>query len=274
MKKKNPRAFIGTLTSGEAEFQEASDVIAKQEGVSVTHHVISGLPEREAHLTLWESWNNVRHDYDLFVKIDADTILQRPTAIKELYTLLSKHSGPAAAQVPLWDYFTNQEILGLNAFSAHIEFEENCDNIYTDRVSFTPCTLLRGNDVSHLAPIGWHGKYPNVKQAFFFGYHRIIKRQYNVIKSVAVAWKQKGGEARKVALLGAVSAMCNSYALNDYSSPGFLTKIERVTSEETMTQQLNKVTPLLLKLNEDTIVNRAISKTLCRHIIPLFFSKK
>lgn len=199
------RIFVGTLASGEAEFEECCDAIGGQEGVAVTHHVISGLRELEAHNALWAAWERVKDEHDLMVKVDADTVLARPTALGEIYALF-ENPEVTGAQILLHDYFTDRLIAGLNAFSPAVVFKPAASRLFADHADSGHKVVLKGEPVAHLAPIGWHCTRPHARQAFHFGLHRALKRQREVIRRVAAVWLKERDEARFWALAGARAA--------------------------------------------------------------------
>src|SRR3954447_18957837 len=94
-----PRVFVGTLFSGEAEFDESQSMIRRQEGVAVETHVTSGLPELEAHNALWAAWEAAKKRHDLFVKIDADTILVDEGALSRIHGLFAGDPDVTGAQI-------------------------------------------------------------------------------------------------------------------------------------------------------------------------------
>ena len=47
---------------------------------------------------------------------------------------------------------------------------------------------------------------PKPEQAFYFGFHRALKKQKNIIRDVATAFIELGGEGRMYALAGAKAA--------------------------------------------------------------------
>ena len=141
-----PRVFVGTLACGEAERVECSAAVAAQTGVSVTHAVIEDLPELEAHNALWDAWEAAKAGHDLFVKIDADTVLARPTALEEIAALFTDEA-VTGAQILLHDFFTDQLIAGLNAFSRAVTFRRATDRLWTDRVQRHPSRAVTGPDL-------------------------------------------------------------------------------------------------------------------------------
>jgi hypothetical protein len=266
-----PRVFVGTLYSGEAELEEHRLAIASQQGVSVYHHIISGLPEKEAHEALWQAWNEVHGQYDLLVKIDADTVLMTNTALLDIFTMLASVPGPTAVQIPLLDYFTNSHIMGLNAFSSEVTFNVQSDPLYSDRVSFSPCHIFHGETVSKLSPIGFHGKCPNRRQSFFFGHHRMKKKQYNTLRKVARAWNVYGDESRAAALLGAIAACSTSKHHVDYSTDNFDSLLSQYTNNPVSFSRLKQLSFLFLLMGEGSFLRRKLSWAIGKFVLSVFF---
>ena len=225
-----PRVFVGTLASNEAEFEDCCEEIRSQEGVEIKHHIISDTPEYEAHNKLWESWTKVKSDYDLFVKVDADTVLCRPTALTDIYLLFSDPA-VTGAQILLHDYFTDRLIAGLNAFSPLVEFRQSSRRLFADRADGNHNVVLKGEVVKHLAPIGWHCLYPHPRQAFHFGLHRALKKQKEVIVRCASVWLEKRDEPRSWALTGAMAAGWRLRYSFDYGNARFKAAFERYRND-------------------------------------------
>ena len=60
------------------------------------HEIISGLREHEAHNKLWEKWNSVKAKHDLFVKIDADTVLNDEHSLAKIAELFERDDEQAS----------------------------------------------------------------------------------------------------------------------------------------------------------------------------------
>jgi hypothetical protein len=224
-----PRIFIGTLASGEAELNACCAAIASQQSVVVTHHIIHDQPEFEAHNQLWAAWDRAKPDHDLFVKVDADTVLNRPTALAEIAALF-KTPDITGAQILLHDYFTDDLISGLNCFSCDVVFKPAKTRLYADHSDSGHKTILKGSCVAHLAPIGWHGQNPHPRQAFYYGFHRKLKNQHDTIARVAYAWQQHQDDARAWALAGAASARWWHFK-PDYHSMAFTRAFHACTDD-------------------------------------------
>ena len=200
-----PKIFVGTLYAGEAEFEESCEAIKAQEQVDVTHHVIADLPEYEAHNELWNAWGKVRAAYDIFVKVDADTILNRNEALSDIYKLFQQPR-VTGVQIKLHDYFSDQLISGLNAFSTEVQFQNSKKRLFADHADRNHDLVIKGEAVSHLAPIGWHCKYPAARQAYHYGLRRALKKQSDIVRRCASMWLKYRDDARAWALTGAMEA--------------------------------------------------------------------
>lgn len=212
-----PRIFVGTLACGEAELDACRAAVTSQQGVSVTHHVIADLPELEAHNRLWAAWNDRKADHDVFVKVDADTVLSRDTALAEIARLFEDRN-VTGAQILLHDFFTDRLIAGLNSFSPDVVFKVGADRLFADHADTAHRIVLKGASVAHLAPIGLHSPHPHARQAFHFGLHRAFKKQTGVLNRCAEVWLRERDDARSWALAGAMSAgwrMRNHFDYND-----------------------------------------------------------
>ena len=116
------KIFVGTLYSGESEFEACCKEIEKQIGVEVHQKVFSFLPEYAAHNELWSYWEKVKDNFDLFVKVDADTVLNDNFALLKISQLFNDID-VTGAQILLHDYFTDDLIAGLNVFSKQVIFK-------------------------------------------------------------------------------------------------------------------------------------------------------
>ena len=184
--KVTPKIFVGTMHTCEGDLETSLLHVQRQKGVVVTHYLVSGLKEKEAHNALWKAWRDGKNGHDLFVKVDADTVLSSPTTLAEIYELFHRNTRVTGLQAPLHDYMTNDFINGLNAFSPRVTFNDTQDELYCDRkVDVDHDIVLRGDDLPNsLRPAGLHCHYANEKQAFHYGVHRALKGQTVVLNKV------------------------------------------------------------------------------------------
>lgn len=221
-----PRILVGTLSCGEGELDDCVAAIRSQREVDIEHYVLKDKPEPDAHQSLFSCWNQRRAEFDLFVKVDADTILNRNTALVEIWRLLKSDDEITGLQIGLLDYFTDGIIAGLNCFSPRVTFSAVTDALYCDRViEGGHRRVLKLGETAALAPIGWHCRRPHVKQAFHFGFRRMMKGQTEVVRAMIDAWREKGGEGRLWALCGARAAFFCPLTDASYSNPEFSAEI-------------------------------------------------
>jgi hypothetical protein len=211
------RVFVGTLENGEAEFNACKNALAAQKNVEIHHHVISGQAEKIAHQNLVEMWMQHRSEFDFFLKLDADTVLIQENSICDMANLMNSMQA-TGMQVKLLDYFSQQSIAGLNMFTPEVSFHTRVSRLRPDNSDYGHKKVLRGIDVKHLEPIGYHGLYPNSRQAFFYGFHRFLKGQYSLLESVYEQWCAQKDDARKWALVGASEAKRKFWGKVFYSS--------------------------------------------------------
>jgi hypothetical protein len=200
-----PRIFVGTMHTQEGDFQKCVEQVQKQEGVTVTHFIVSGQREKEAHNALWRAWRDAREAHDLFVKIDADTVLKSETTLAKIASVFKSNPRITGMQAPLDDYMTESYINGLNVFSPKVTFNDTQDELYCDsQVDVGHDLVIRGNDVPlTLVPAGLHCHHASEQQAFHYGLHRMLKGQHGNIQNVELAWHRHKDRVRAYALFGA-----------------------------------------------------------------------
>lgn len=219
---KAPRIFVGTMYSEESEFIESSDKISAQKGVVVEHHIIKGMREFEAHNELWSAWGSRKQDFDLFIKVDADTIIDDDLMFSKIFSEFNKNPRLTGMQIPLHDYFTDDLIAGLNCFSPKVVFVPASSKLHADHADRNHDQVMKGQSVSHLTPAGRHCASPSPVQSFHYGLHRMKKNQAETIRKVCNTWQRLGGDGRLFALYGAECAMTQGVD-HDYSAASFET---------------------------------------------------
>jgi len=188
----------------EGEFEGCLKQIRGQKGVIVAHVIISGLREKEAHNALWHAWRHQGSSHDVFVKVDADTVLASPNTLADIAALFKANPRVTGLQAPLQDYMTDSLINGLNAFSTKVVFNDTQDELYCDRqVDTNHDIVLREKDLpASLIPAGFHCWNSTDQQAFHYGVHRTLKGQKATIEKLQAAWERDHDQARAYALIG------------------------------------------------------------------------
>lgn len=197
-----PRVFVGTMYCGEGDFEECLAAITVQKGVAIEHRIISNQPEKEAHDSLWCAFEQAADDCDMLVKIDADTVLAHPEVLIKTYELFQANPRVTSVQAPLYDFFTDGFINGLNSFSPRVRYRTSPE-LYCDRVDYNHDIQLRANDCPEtLRPAGFHCSSANERQAFHYGLHRALKNQNDIRQRVHRAYMHDYNRIRGYALVG------------------------------------------------------------------------
>jgi len=228
-----PSVFVGTMHTQEGDFLKSMQQIQAQEGVIVTHFIVSGMKEKAAHNALWHAWKDQRENHELFVKIDADTVLMEKNTLAEIVKLFRDNPRVTGLQAPLHDYMTDDHINGLNVFSPKVTFNDTQDELYCDRqVDTDHDIVLRGTSLPQsLVPAGLHCHHANECQAFHYGVHRSLKGQKHVIDKVMLAWQRDQDRIRGFALIGAsMSGMFAQHRRFNYSDPEFKSAFEQASA--------------------------------------------
>lgn len=223
-----PRVFVGTMYCGEGDFAECCKAVVKQRDVKVTHVVIADLPEREAHNRLWQAWRDAKADHDMFVKVDADTVLAHDEVLLEFWRMMQANPRITGIQAPLLDYFTDGYINGLNCFSPRVTFRDTSDDLFCDRQVDTDHDIVvkSGGVTERLRHAGYHCYHATDRQAFHFGLHRALKNQRQVIELVKQAQQRHGDRQRALALAGADCAGAFTQGGFNYGDERFMLAFE------------------------------------------------
>lgn len=220
------KVFVGTLHSNEGDFKACCEAIKSQIDVDVTHCVISGHNEKDAHNILWDEWRANQSSHDLFVKVDADVVLRSPTTLQEISNAIVLR-GATGLQAPLHDYMTDRLISGLNAYTPKVTFLKTTDDVFCDRSVCTDNTLvLYDKDLPlTLSPAGYHCHHATSEQAFRYAIHRAMKKQHEVLQQLIYAWKHYGDRTRGIAVIGTMIAkkfVEKEKNKSDYNDEGFI----------------------------------------------------
>lgn len=168
-----PRLLVLTLNSGENEFIESRASLQSQNYHRWEHRVWEGLPNRLAHLTLYNEIMRQRDQFDLFIKLDADMVFSNERALPRIVELFENDSTLDHVIFSVRDWMSDSDILGLHAYSNRAAWNSNTDTLFVD-----PLPRIPGRRVvlrQPADPIAYHCPNPSPYQAFHFGIHRAAK---------------------------------------------------------------------------------------------------
>jgi len=167
------KVLIGTLYSGENEFEECQAAIRSQVGVNFEQLIIRNKPELEAHRLLFTMFLERANEFELLVKVDADTVLGSPQLISRIAQRFRDEPNLEVLSIALKDFFTGALINGLVTFRNSVRWNFEKDTVFPDIPLLDPDRYHY--DQSDLAPAGMHSPNPSALQAFHYGVHRGLK---------------------------------------------------------------------------------------------------
>ena len=224
------KVLVGTLYSGEAEFEESRMSVTRQINCEIEHYVISNLSEYKAHNLLWDTFNARKVNFNLLVKVDADTVLTNNTLFYSVHTKLW-NSSFAGAQLPLFDFFCREEINGLGIFLPSIQFNPSHSRLFADRaIDRKRYRIANRADLQFQEEVGLHCVFPSDMQSFRYGLHRWKKGQYAILNQVKQDWLKSQNESRGWALAGAIVASEKRFAKYEYGKRGFAKNFKYLNS--------------------------------------------
>jgi len=229
------KIFVGTMEHGELDFQTCKESIKNQVGVELTHYVVSNLPEKEAHENLFSAWNEAKKDHQLFLKVDADTVLSHNEVIKTFVDVFEKNERLTGAQAWLHDYLTDSLIYGLTCLKHTVNVAVKVNKLYPDRADTGHDIVLRGNQLpENLIPAGKHCWHSSESQAFHYGFHRGKKNQIDILNKVYSAWeKNQFDKIRGMCLMGfKLSSLYENVDYRDVDFQNAFDTAKRIYSKE------------------------------------------
>ena len=214
------RVLVTTAYCGEAEFDMSKRSVTEQVVVQIEHKIFKHYPELEAHNVILKQFREYADDYDMYVKVDADTIITHENMFIDVLKFLQS-TNYAAVQLYLHDYFTNKNINGLNFYHPQRNsFNESRDRLYTDRSIVHYGPVAYSEQLPHLIPAGYHCLFPHDSQSFHYGYHRGLKNKTQNESDVREAYVMFNDRQREIALLGFEASRVNK-GEHEYSAANF-----------------------------------------------------
>jgi len=167
------RIFVGTLYTIENEFPECCEAIKRQTYKNFHHFVFKNLPNKEAHITLYRSFMDLSNEFDILIKVDADMVIENRNLFARIVETYQKTSSLRDLEIAVYDFFSDQLIWGLHAYSRHVKWKTSEENLFVDTCHIRPEEKIF--DDHTLAPAAFHCKNPSYFQSFHYGVHKALK---------------------------------------------------------------------------------------------------
>jgi len=169
------KILIGIMCCIENELEQCLNSIQTQTYLQYDYFLISNLSNKEAHNLLYKTFMDHADDVDLFIKIDADMVLLRPTFFEEVTQKFMHDPTLVHIQIALDDWFTQRKIMGLHIYRSNYQWICNQEAHFVDMVDSPNILGTTINDWNDLAPAAVHCPSPSPFQAFHFGVHKAVK---------------------------------------------------------------------------------------------------
>lgn len=166
------RLLILTLSTGEAALPVLTRQLETQTFQDFEHEVISGLPNRAAHNRLYRTIMDRASSFDLFLKLDGDMTLRADTSLAEVVRAIDDHPEAQQFTFRVWDYFTDEETLGVHIFRSGVSWREITDDLFVDPDPLSAKQLMWQGPP---APFVNHGEVVSDFECFSFGVHKFLK---------------------------------------------------------------------------------------------------
>lgn len=169
----DPSVLVGMLSSGENEREQAIAALKAQRFKSWELLTFDGLPNKQGHDELYQTFMAEAENFSHFLKLDADMVFRRDTGLEEILEVFRQTPGLDWLMLDVHDWYSNTLIPGLNAFSNRAYWSANADLLMVDHAPRFPGSSLRLSQ--RPAPVVDHSPNPSNIQAFRFGVHRALK---------------------------------------------------------------------------------------------------
>jgi hypothetical protein len=170
--KENPRLFIGTMYSGENEFEECCQMINAQSYKNFEHFIYKGLNYKDAHDALYNDFMSKSDEFDIMIKVDADMVIRETSFFEWVVKKFRQEEELDMLTMALHDFYLNELIWGMHAYRNSVKWNTGNEIVYTDRMHVND--TIRKREVIYDIKAD-HCKNPTDMQAFHFGFHRALK---------------------------------------------------------------------------------------------------
>jgi len=168
------KILVGTLFSGENEYDACLEAIRKQSFQNFDHMLIENLPELEAHNKLYRAFIDHADEYELLIKVDADTVLLSEDLFARIVEKFAENQWLEVMNIGVLDFFTDEMIpAGIQIYRNTVRWDFSKDTVFPDVPVMDPQRYLY--DKTELAPAATHCQDPSVPQSFHYGVHRGLK---------------------------------------------------------------------------------------------------
>jgi hypothetical protein len=214
-----PKIQIITLYCGENEYDACKASVKSQTyGGTIDHVFIEHLPNIAAHKKCYQTIMDGVDTYDLFIKMDADMVFTRDTAVSDIINYWNAQNQPDHMVFAVHDFIPDRLSIGIHVFTKNCTWDlDTHDGLFVD-----PNPHYDGHSTKTFdapAPFVSHAANPSDAAAYHFGIHRALKafqygrflkqpqglEAFRILQSTANHYKRTQDPKTKLALMGAES---------------------------------------------------------------------
>ena len=165
--------LVLTLYCGEGEFERCKSSVQKQKGVDVQQVIFSNMGNVEAHEALYRRIMEERDNFDLFIKLDADMVLSRDTALDEIADYFRREIELDHLVLPVFDWPSRQQVQGITVFGRRVRWAFPLNPLSPDS---NPIRVGKKRVIPTLATeLVRHMQAPTREQCYLYGFHKGLK---------------------------------------------------------------------------------------------------
>ena len=237
------QVLVGTLHCGEHEYDRCVKALTQQRGVSFDHFTLAGLPNKEAHDTLYRRFMESAAGYSYFLKLDADMVFRDSRGLAVMVKEISDSSA-AHLFMDVFDWPSQMPIPGIQMFRNDSEWRSSDERLNVD---YGPG--LRGPSRRDFANVLVdHMPAPSAFQMFRYGVHKALKAiqpdrrdksmakgliHAAILAGIARHWRAAGEERLVLGLIGAMLVLRGTLReiLGDYAGSPTRAAFDRLQSD-------------------------------------------
>ena len=186
--------LVGTMYCGENEYDECIESLKNQTHQAWDQFVVKDLPNKLAHETLYETFMSRASECDLFLKLDADMVLEDPQMFARIVAYFEQHPQLDGITIRVHDFFSDTLIHGLHVYRSDVRWPRTEEKLFVDKPPVSPDRFRIG--VKELEPVASHCKNPSPFFAFHYGLHRGLKARQSTggshayyLQTIEQVWK-------------------------------------------------------------------------------------
>ena len=161
------------LAAGENERDQAIAALHAQSYKDYEFFLLENLPNKAAHEKLYSRFMASADQFDVFLKLDADMVLVRDSALAEVANFFTDNPNVELLFFELVDWYSDSLIPGMTITRSTARWPLHSDPLLVD--SFIKITGKNVYVSDRQASLAIHSPDPSPLQAFRFGVHRAMK---------------------------------------------------------------------------------------------------